>query len=241
VRKGIWQIKRSELSEEELEWVKKASSERDKAWRRKNEGVFQEKRREYYRKNKDRLNTIRRAKYQSLEKYRGTSLKRHSEWYQKNQKTLTGRMQIKYSGDAEYRSRILERNRKWRKNNPEKLAQYALKKYHQKLKFDVQYTIKQRLSGQIYKAVKRGGGVKSAKTRVLCGCSIADLMAHLQSQFKEGMHWNNYGKWHIDHIRPCASFDLTDSEQQRQCFHYTNLQPLWARENIQKGARLITT
>jgi HNH endonuclease. len=53
------------------------------------------------------------------------------------------------------------------------------------------------------------------------------------------MSWDNYGRdgWHIDHIRPCASFDLTDPEQQRQCFHYTNLQPLWAADNIRKGAK----
>ena len=65
-------------------------------------------------------------------------------------------------------------------------------------------------------------------------------MLYLQGKFKEGMHWNNLGKWHIDHIRPCASFDLTDPEQQKQCFHYTNLQPLWAAENIRKGAKVIT-
>ena len=71
----------------------------------------------------------------------------------------------------------------------------------------------------------------------LLGCSIEVARFHLECQFTKGMSWDNYGYngWHIDHIRPCASFDLTDSEQQKQCFHYTNLQPLWAEDNLKKG------
>jgi hypothetical protein len=239
--KGIWQIKRSELTEEQLKWVRETAAKRDKVWRIKNRERLAAKWREYRRKNRERINDRLKKRYRSDDDYRKTASQRYSDWYEKNKKLLTDKLRSKYAQDNEYRSKIKSRNSRWHKNNRSKMAVYAVRRYHEKLKFDVQYTIRQRLSGQIYKAVKRGGGVKSAKTMVLCGCSIADLMEHLQSQFKEGMHWNNYGKWHIDHIRPCASFDLTDPEQQRQCFHYTNLQPLWARENIQKGARLITT
>jgi hypothetical protein len=83
------------------------------------------------------------------------------------------------------------------------------------------------------------GGAKSGSTIELTGCTIEDLRRHLEAQFADGMSWDNYGRtgWHIDHIRPCASFDLSDPNQQRQCFHYTNLQPLWAADNIRKGAR----
>jgi len=70
------------------------------------------------------------------------------------------------------------------------------------------------------------------------GCTPAELKIHLESQFTEGMTWDNYGKWHVDHIIPCASFDLTDLEQQKKCFHYTNLQPLWAKDNLAKGDKL---
>ena len=72
----------------------------------------------------------------------------------------------------------------------------------------------------------------------LVGCSIPELRKRLTQQFLPGMTWDNYGKWHIDHIRPCASFDLTDPEQQKQCFHYSNLQPLWAADNLRKGASI---
>lgn len=71
------------------------------------------------------------------------------------------------------------------------------------------------------------------------GCTKEELKMHIELQFKDGMTWENYGQWHIDHIRPCASFDLLDPEQARQCFHYTNLQPLWAAENIAKRDKII--
>ena len=70
----------------------------------------------------------------------------------------------------------------------------------------------------------------------LVGCSIEKLKQHLESQFKEGMTFSNYGKWHIDHIRPCTSFDLSKLDEQYKCFHYTNLQPLWAEENLRKSS-----
>lgn len=80
------------------------------------------------------------------------------------------------------------------------------------------------------------GTVKRGSTMSLTGCTVAELRQHLESQFVDDMSWDNYGRngWHVDHIRPCASFDLSDPEQQRQCFHYTNLQPLWATDNIRK-------
>ncbi|NBQ17559.1 hypothetical protein EBU24_04530 [bacterium] len=82
---------------------------------------------------------------------------------------------------------------------------------------------------------------KSKHTMELLGCSIEELKIYLEKQFVKGMCWNNYGKkgWHIDHILPCASFDLTDPEQQKICFHYTNLQPLWAKDNYKKRDKVI--
>jgi hypothetical protein len=80
---------------------------------------------------------------------------------------------------------------------------------------------------------------KGGRTTELIGCSIVDLMTHLEKQFMRGMSWENYGYrgWHIDHIRPCAKFDLTDPEQQKACFHFTNLRPLWAADNHAKHAK----
>ena len=71
----------------------------------------------------------------------------------------------------------------------------------------------------------------------LLGCEIDYLMYHLQERFKPGMSWDNYGDWHIDHIKPCAKFNLSDPRQQLKCFNYKNLQPLWAEDNLSKGAK----
>jgi len=76
---------------------------------------------------------------------------------------------------------------------------------------------------------------KSKATLALIGCDPIYLKEHLEGQFTSGMSWDNYGEWHIDHIVPCNDFDLTKPEEQSKCFHYTNLQPLWAIDNLKKG------
>ena len=68
------------------------------------------------------------------------------------------------------------------------------------------------------------------------GYSLAELTSHLERQFSGDMTWGNYGEWHVDHIKPCAMFDLTDPSQFKECWSLTNLQPLWASDNVKKGA-----
>ena len=72
----------------------------------------------------------------------------------------------------------------------------------------------------------------------LLDCSISELKLYIESQFQSGMTWDNYGAWHLDHVIPCDAYDLSDPEQQKLCFHYTNLQPLWAEENLMKHNKL---
>ena len=81
---------------------------------------------------------------------------------------------------------------------------------------------------------------KSSKTLDLLGCSIQYYKIFLENKFQDGMNWENYGRkgWHIDHIIPCSSFDLSDPEEQRKCFHYTNTQSLWEIDNIIKSNKL---
>jgi hypothetical protein len=93
--------------------------------------------------------------------------------------------------------------------------------------------IKAALRQRIRRVLK--GKSKSASSMTLLGCSLNELKSYLENKFKPNMTWENYGEWHIDHIRPCASFDLLIPLEQEKCFHYTNLQPLWAKENLEKG------
>ncbi len=89
--------------------------------------------------------------------------------------------------------------------------------------------------GQLYRALK---GLNLAEPiDGLVGCSLAKLKKHIEKQFTGGMTWENYGAWHCDHIKPVASYDVDDPEQLQECFNYTNLQPLWAADNIQKGSK----
>lgn len=93
-----------------------------------------------------------------------------------------------------------------------------------------------RIRSRVQSALKNYTEKKKKHTIEYLGCSIETLREHLEKQFVTGMEWNSLGEWHIDHIRPCASFDLEDEEEKHKCFHYTNLQPMWATENISKGA-----
>ena len=102
---------------------------------------------------------------------------------------------------------------------------------------DLNFKLKEILRRRINYVIKNNNVIKCERTLELLGCSLDELKLHLESQFKKGMTWKNHTQkgWHIDHIKPCASFDLTNNEQQKQCFHYTNLQPLWWYENLSKG------
>lgn len=83
------------------------------------------------------------------------------------------------------------------------------------------------------------GTQRSTRTSSLTGCTRQVLRSHLESKFLPGMGWYNYGSaWHVDHVKPCVSFALTDREQQLACFHYTNLQPLWDAINTEKSDSL---
>jgi hypothetical protein len=124
------------------------------------------------------------------------------------------------------RARCREVDRKWWKNNLEKQRQYRNKPHTKLIR-----NLRRRLNHVLR------GVHKSAHTMELIGCSIEQLKEYLEKQFQSGMSWENYGEWHVDHIRPCASFDLTDPDQQRVAFNYRNLQPLWAKDNLSKGAK----
>lgn len=134
-----------------------------------------------------------------------------------------------------------EAQRKYRQRPAVKAALRAwhAKRYKERLQNDSLFAITRRLRGRLYMALKVAGVKKKHKTFDLMGCTVPFFKAHLESLFLPGMTWSNRGEWHIDHKRPCASFDLTDEEQQRLCFHYTNMQPLWKLDNLRKGTKIV--
>ena len=108
-------------------------------------------------------------------------------------------------------------------------------KNKERYKTDIQYKLSVLLRARFLMALKRNQKTGSAVRDL--GCSIGELQTHLESKFQSGMTWDNHGLygWHIDHIKPLASFDLTDRAQLLLACHYTNLQPLWATDNLSKG------
>jgi hypothetical protein len=130
--------------------------------------------------------------------------------------------------------------RRWRKENIEYARRKEREYKKNRIKNDPIYKITCCLRGRIIRVLN--GKNKSDRTIKLIGCSPEQLKIHLESKFLPGMTWENHGfgndKWHVDHIKPCRSFDLSESEQQRQCFNYKNLQPLWQFENLSKGAKI---
>ena len=125
-----------------------------------------------------------------------------------------------------YKKRTPEKQREWNDG-------YS-KIYRQSIQPRLAHNMRSRLWSAISHCQKTGSAVRDL------GCTINELRDHLEAQFQQGMTWDNWTRdgWHIDHIKPLASFDLTDREQFKEACHYTNLQPLWAEENLSKGAKL---
>jgi len=126
---------------------------------------------------------------------------------------------------------ISKQKKEYHLANKEKRSLYR----KEKRKTDPLFSLINNIRNRIGDALN--GNVKSASSMELLGCTIEFARQHIEKQFKPGMSWENRSSFHIDHIRPCASFDLSKPEEQRKCFNYTNLEPLSPIDNMRKGAR----
>ena len=173
----------------------------------------------------------------------------HRQHFQKNKsKILLKRKNYMIEYRNSNKNKISEYNQKYYEKNKEQILTYKSSKIYRKhsreyeknkRQNDILYRITGSLRSRLNQAIKNNK--KHGTTKELIGCSIEFLKEYLSKLFQQGMNWENYGKdgWHIDHIIPCASFDLTDPQQQKKCFHYTNLQPLWATDNIRKSNKIL--
>ncbi|MDX1372513.1 MAG: hypothetical protein R3321_08575 [Nitrososphaeraceae archaeon] len=151
----------------------------------------------------------------------------------------------KYYQDHKIERKIV--HKKWYDNNRLEQKQRALDYYYNnkqrrkryvnfKRKTDLNFWFAHNLRSRINSAIKTNQKVGSAVQDL--GCTIPELKEHLEKQFQSGMNWNNRGKWHIDHIIPLDSFDLTDRKQFLKAVNYKNLQPLWETDNLSKGKKI---
>lgn len=127
--------------------------------------------------------------------------------------------------------RVKKSNRASRVKNRERNNRTAAAYLRRRRREDPKFNIQSRLRGRLNRALK--GEVKPASVMDLVGCSIEKLYAWIEMHFAEGMTWENRDRWHIDHIRPVSSFD---DPADPACWHWSNLQPLWAKDNLSKGS-----
>lgn len=146
------------------------------------------------------------------------------------------RSKERYKEDKDYRDKVLLDSKKWRDLNrgtdEDKLKRRIY--YNNKIKNDPNFKLSKSIRSRIRAAITRKNRVKPASAIEELGCTIEECRKHIESQFQEGMNWDNHGEWHIDHIKPLASFNLENIEEFKEACHYTNLQPLWAEDNLKK-------
>ena len=208
-----------------------------------------------YEANKEKIQAINKA-YRELNKeklrsqkkdYRETNrdkiANQKKDYYQKNKEKIKISKKSSYQNNKE---KIQAGQKKWRDANKNKIKAYfkdnrdILNEYHRnRNRTNMQYKLTKTLRSRLHQAIKEDQKTGSAIHDL--GCTIDELKIYLESKFQEGMSWDNwsYEGWHIDHIKPLASFDLTDRNQLLQACHYTNLQPLWAKDNIAKSDKII--
>jgi len=183
------------------------------------------------------------------EKNRDKVILQQREYYSKNREKINGQKR-KWCAENKDKIKAYETKRKDKRIIYHKAyrARPGYKEYFRtyintytknRSRTDADFRLRKNLRKRVWDALK--GNCKSASTMKLIGCTIEELWQHLEccSSWESWMTRENYGVWDIDHILPCACFDLSDPAQQRECFHYTNLQPLPHIKNVEKGAKII--
>lgn len=162
-----------------------------------------------------------------------SAIAKYNKEYNKNHQKEKAEKAKEYG--LKNRKKISAYNRKWREKNKERANNYSKKYQKEKRMKDPKQKLNNSMSRSIRHSLDKG--MKNNKHwKLLVGYSRKELVQHLEKLFQPGMTWDNYGEWHIDHIKPVSSFTV---EQFKECWALDNLQPLWARDNLSKGAKIL--
>lgn len=197
-------------------------------WRQKN----LEKIRIYDREWKRKAWKKNPEKYRETERLRWKRLKARPEWHKKHKEYMKIYLKKWRKDNPKYAEQHRKHANERQRNNGKKIYQQRMKRPNERFTAIIRSRINQALKSQ--------SGRKLANTERLIGITIPELKKYLENKFQIGMNWENHGLygWHVDHCLPLSSFDLTDSEEQKKAFHFTNLQPLWAKDNLCKHAKI---
>jgi hypothetical protein len=187
---------------------------------------------EYYSKNVNKLAEYKKKYNEENVEY---IKEMNKNWRLENKEYIKKKGSVYRQNNQE---KLLERNRKYRIENRDKVNKYDREYRMRRNAIDINYKLRNTLRSRLNIAIRNNQKVGSAVYDL--GCTVEHLKTHLEDLFLPGMSWKNYGKegWHIDHIIPLCHFCLADEEQFKEACHYTNLQPLWAKDNLAKGNRL---
>lgn len=179
-----------------------------------------EYKRKWYLDNRERILRLRKN-------YR-TDNKEYISKYNAKRRTLAGYKEYEKEYNNKYRKSL-----KWKEYH----RKYQIKYRKIKMATDPQFKLRKLIRDRISKIM--GKNYKTSSARLNLGCSFKELKLYLEKQFTEGMSWENHGKWHLDHKKPLKLFNLLNKEEFKQACHYSNLQPLWAFNNMSKGFKVL--
>tara|TARA_B110000240_G_C13406404_1_gene413293 strand:+ start:64 stop:1056 length:993 start_codon:yes stop_codon:yes gene_type:complete len=192
-------------------------------WREINKDELKPKRQKYLEENKEKISELRNIyKKKNKDKIKETD----KIYREKNSKHLSEKKKIWLKENQEW---VI----KYREENRNRINKVSKKRNKERRKTDHLYKLRNDISTLIRMTFKYNGYKKNTKSAKILGCSFEELKYHLEKQFTEGMSWDNRGKWQIDHIIPVAS--AINEEELFKLNHYTNLQPMWGKENIKKS------
>lgn len=171
---------------------------------------------------------------------------RSRRYYLKHKEEIRKKQKLYY---LKNKDKFREKGKKWHDNNIEKCRESVKKwttKNKKKIKKYLDLHFKENLNAKLSRSLRTRlyslikCSPDSAQLQSLIGCTFSEFISYISSKFKTGMSWENHSKygWHLDHIKPCSAFDLTQKEEIKKCFHYTNFQPLWAKDNLSKTNKL---
>lgn len=218
---------RKQYRQENKERIK----ERNKKYNQANKERRNEKQKEYYQANKEKLKEIAKEYRQDNKEY----YKELNKEYRQSNKEIIKQYRKKYYQDNKEREK--EYKKEWFQSNKEKVNEYKKEYQRERRKTNPLFKMKCNLRRRTSMAFKNKGYSKNTKTQEMLGVDWEIVKQHIERQFTKGMNWNNQGEWHIDHIIPLAS--ASTSERLKELCHYTNLQPLWAEDNLSKSDKII--
>lgn len=162
-------------------------------------------------------------------------------YYENNkEKAKISRLEIKEKKkeyDKIYYQNNKEKIKEYSQNNKEEKSKYNYIYFKKRIKTDSLFKLRINISNLIRASIRNNNYTKKSKTFEILGCECKEFKNHLERQFKKGMNWDNIGQWHLDHIYPASL--AKDEVELIRLNHYTNFQPMWAKENISKGNKII--